>query len=200
MYLRAVPQGRPIEFDRAAALTTAMELFRTHGYEQLPIETLTEAIGIGRGSLYAAFGSKRELYLEALNSFVDRALAWYRATLLDAPGSPLDALRSFLAKWPAMAESSCGRGCFVTNSLIEKGQSDPEVARVVNRFLREEEILLRGVLTEAAERGELPPGRDPAALARLIANARLGVTLQARLGTDTHRIQSIVDGILILFQ
>jgi TetR/AcrR family transcriptional repressor of nem operon len=175
-----------------------MELFRTHGYEQLPIETLTDAMGIGRGSLYAAFGSKRELYLEALNAFVDRALAWYRSTLLDVPGSALTSVRGFVAKWSAIAESSCGRGCFVTNSLIEKSQADPEVARIVSRFLREEEILLRGVLSEAVEKGELPVGRDPATLARAIANARLGLTLQARLGADPQRVQSIIDGVLLL--
>lgn len=196
-YLLPVPSGRPIEFDRAAALETAVDLFRSKGFEQLPIEELTEAMGIGRGSLYAAFGSKRDLYLEALNAFADRALAGLRSTLIDGP-SPLGSLRAFLGMWPRMAESACGKGCFVTNALIEKAQHDPEVARITGRFLREEELLLRGLLADAQERGELPSKRDVAAIARTIATARLGVTIQSRLGTDAARIQSIVDGILLL--
>jgi AcrR family transcriptional regulator len=63
---RFVPKGRPRSFDRDDALRRAMLLFWRHGYDATSISLLTEAMGIGAPSLYAAFGDKRALFKEAL--------------------------------------------------------------------------------------------------------------------------------------
>src|ERR1700761_5289271 len=57
--------GRPREFDRDAALEAAMLLFWRKGFAATSINDLCEAMGIASPSLYAAFGSKEALYLEA---------------------------------------------------------------------------------------------------------------------------------------
>ena len=59
-------RGRPRSFDRQEALARAMETFWTHGYESTSIADLTAAMGIASPSLYAAFGSKEALFLEAV--------------------------------------------------------------------------------------------------------------------------------------
>ena len=76
-----VRRGRPRGFDRAAALAKATRLFWEKGYEATSISDLTEALGIGAPSLYAAFGSKEALYTEALNYYCEsnEALVWGRA-------------------------------------------------------------------------------------------------------------------------
>ena len=73
-------RGRPRAFDRKAALDAAMRLFWRKGYSATSIADLTAAMGIGSPSLYAAFGSKEQLYAEALDHYrsENEATAWGR--------------------------------------------------------------------------------------------------------------------------
>src|SRR5437899_8096676 len=59
-------RGRPRGFDRDAALERAIEVFWRQGYEGTSVADLTRAMRINPPSLYAAFGDKERLYLEAL--------------------------------------------------------------------------------------------------------------------------------------
>ncbi|MEZ6235366.1 MAG: TetR/AcrR family transcriptional regulator [Phycisphaerales bacterium] len=186
------PIGRPREFDRAEALQRALEVFWTRGYEATQVEELVEAMGIGRGSMYAAFGDKRGLFLEALEAFVGQISAWYREKVLSGPGTALENLRGVVRRWPEVAASG-GRGCFLTNSLIERAGHDPEVAAIADRTIRAEEMLYRGVLSEAQERGELGRNRDIGMIARALVNARLGITLQAKLQGSAERVRAVAD-------
>src|SRR5688500_13596233 len=65
----ARPRGRPRSFDRDTALGQAMEVFWAKGYEGTSISDLTEAMGINPPSLYAAFGDKERLFLEAIDRY-----------------------------------------------------------------------------------------------------------------------------------
>ena len=60
---------RPREFDRDAALDRAMQVFWAKGFAATSTEDLVAAMGIGRQSLYNAFGDKRRLYLESLEAY-----------------------------------------------------------------------------------------------------------------------------------
>lgn len=195
-----MPAGRPREFDRQEALHCATDVFWRKGFENTQIEDLLEAMGIGRGSMYAAFGDKRSLYLESLQAFVERAHSFYRDKILAGPESPFRNLCHFIARWPEMAEKGFGRGCFITNALMERAAIDEDVARITSAAIKSEELMIRGVLSEAQESGELPPTRDPAMLARAIVNARLGMTLQARLGASLAGVQAVSETTLALLQ
>ncbi|HEV7753516.1 MAG TPA: TetR/AcrR family transcriptional regulator, partial [Baekduia sp.] len=65
-----MPKGRPRSFDRDAALQSALLVFWEHGYDATPVTLLTEAMGIGAPSLYAAFGDKRTLFEAALDRYL----------------------------------------------------------------------------------------------------------------------------------
>ena len=91
-------RGRPRRFDRQAALERAMEVFWERGYQAASMTDLTEAMGINSPSLYAAFGSKEELYREAIGHFA--------ATESDAILAPL------LEAATARAGLTAGRGCW----------------------------------------------------------------------------------------
>ena len=192
--------GRPREFDRAEALQKAMDVFWTRGYESTQVEDLLEAMGIGRGSMYAAFGDKRSLYLEALQAFCDQAIAFYRTKILTGPKTPIENLRSFISGWGDMIDNGRGRGCFISNALIEKSGTDEDVARLTSNAIKGEELLLRGVLSEAQENGQLDARKDPASLARAIVNARLGVTIQARLGASSAGVRGASEAMLALLE
>src|SRR5712692_5869572 len=65
----AMPRGRPREFDREAALERAIDVFWRHGYEATSVSDLTAAMGVNPPSLYAAFGDKEKLFLEAVERY-----------------------------------------------------------------------------------------------------------------------------------
>src|SRR5690349_489182 len=66
------PRGRPRAFDTEAALDAALDVFFRHGYEGASLDALTDAMGINRPSLYAAFGNKEQLFKAVLDRYVER--------------------------------------------------------------------------------------------------------------------------------
>ena len=89
-------RGRPRQFDRDEALGQALSLFWRYGYSSTSISALTEAMAITAPSLYAAFGSKEQLFYEAVDRYADTHGALLYAPLQGA-GSAHDAVRSLLA-------------------------------------------------------------------------------------------------------
>jgi len=78
-------RGRPVEFDRNVALEEAMQLFWSRGYEATSLPELLERMGIARSSFYQSFGSKQDLFLEAVERYRDHLVAGLRASLADDP-------------------------------------------------------------------------------------------------------------------
>src|SRR5262245_8528467 len=111
-------RGRPRAFDREAALAKATRLFWEKGFEATSIADLTDTMGIGAPSLYAAFGSKEALYAEALKHYSESnaALVWERFSTAD---TAREAVLSFLLDSAAAltgAVADIPRGCMVTLS------------------------------------------------------------------------------------
>ncbi|RDI66173.1 TetR/AcrR family transcriptional regulator [Nocardia pseudobrasiliensis] len=166
--------GRAKEFDPDVALRAAMELFWRKGYEATSIQDLVEHLGLGKGSIYGAFGGKRELFLKA----VERYSADGRLGLLDrvsTPESPLEGVRE-LVRWYArdsLADND-RKGCLMTNTAVEL-PGDEAAVRVVANDLDTMETVLTGALLRARAHGELAADRDPAAIARFLVTLLQGI-------------------------
>src|SRR5579862_6084941 len=108
--------GRPRSFDADEALDRALAVFWQRGYEGASLSELTQAMGITRPSLYAAYGNKEELFRKALDRYEERAAGVY-AALESRPAR--DAMRAFLiASVKGTCAGSCSRGClFVKGAL-----------------------------------------------------------------------------------
>jgi TetR/AcrR family transcriptional repressor of nem operon len=63
--------GRPRSFDESSAVAAATQVFRERGYDGTSVDDLVQALGVHRGSMYQAFGSKRGLWLRALRAYVE---------------------------------------------------------------------------------------------------------------------------------
>ncbi len=87
--------ARPREFDRDEVLDKAIEVFWTQGYDGTSVQDLVDAMGIQRGSLYAAFGDKHQLFLEALDRYENVARGEYER--LEVEIEPLDGAASVAA-------------------------------------------------------------------------------------------------------
>ena len=115
--------ARPREFDRDAALTAAIEMFWSKGFAATSTEDLVQAMGIGRQSFYNAFGDKRRLYLEALETYQRNATSCHIGRLT-APASPLDGLRDLLIGLIPDDDALRCRGCLGAGSVGEFGVTE----------------------------------------------------------------------------
>ncbi|MFI1971235.1 TetR/AcrR family transcriptional regulator [Streptomyces cinnamoneus] len=190
--------ARTKEFDPDAALQSALELFWERGYEATSMADLVERLGIARASLYGTFGSKRELYLKALERY--REQHGPRAVEeLSQPGPALLAVRALVRRFAD--EAACdvlGRGCFVTNTAVELGVRDSGSARRVEESWNSLETALTSALMRARAQGELPPGRDPVALARMLLVLLQGLRVVGKVTPDSGRLRDAADQALTL--
>ncbi|MBF6043678.1 TetR family transcriptional regulator [Streptomyces sp. NRRL B-1677] len=181
--------ARTKEFDPDAALQSALDLFWRRGYEATSMADLVGHLGIARASLYATFGSKHELYLKALERYGEQHGPRI-AEELSRPGPALPAVRGLVARF---AEEAAGddlrRGCFVTNTAVELAPHDPDAARGVEESWLALERALTSALTRAADQGELPPGSDPVALARMLLVLMQGMRVVGKAVPDRARIR-----------
>jgi TetR/AcrR family transcriptional repressor of nem operon len=191
--------ARTKEFDPDAALRAALELFWRRGYEATSMSDLVEHLGVGRASLYATFGNKRELYLKALERYEQGLLPDLLADLA-RPGPALPGVRSLVRRYAveATAEDLRGRGCFVTNTAAELAPHDPVAARRVERNWDQLETVLHSSLTRARDQGELPPGRDPVALARMLLVLLQGMRVVGKASADPARVRDAAEQALAL--
>ncbi len=193
--------ARTKEFDPDAALQSALELFWRRGYEATSMADLVEHLGIARASVYATFGSKRELYLRALERYGQQQQPVLLAEL-SQPGPVLPAVRALVRRFAGeSAEDGAGgprRGCFVTNTAVELAPHDQDAARRVESSLLHLETVLTAALVRARAQGELPEGRDPQALARMLLVLFQGMRVIGKAGDGSARLRDAADQALAL--
>jgi len=190
--------ARSKEFDPDTALDAALELFWQRGYEATSMADLVAHLGIARASVYATFGSKHELYLLALRRYAKaRDLALLEA--LSQPGPALPAVRGVVTDYAEQsADDELRRGCFVTNTAVELAPHDPAAAQSVTASWDLLETALTSALIRAGAQGELPAGRDPRALARMLVVLLQGLRVVGRAGGDPDRIRDAAGQALTL--
>jgi TetR/AcrR family transcriptional repressor of nem operon len=180
--------ARTKEFDPDAVLEAAMELFWQRGYEATSTAELVEHLGIGRASLYATFGSKHELYLKALERYVEEGDPPI-VDELSQPGPALPAVRALVRRFAhEAANDELRRGCFVVNAAMELPADAPAVERVRSSW-DTLEIALTSALTRARAQGELAATQDPRALARFLVVILQGMRVIGKGGSDPNRLR-----------
>jgi TetR/AcrR family transcriptional repressor of nem operon len=181
--------ARTKEFDPDAALQRALELFWERGYDATSMADLVEHLGIARASIYATFGGKHDLYLKALDRYV-QARDPGLVEALSQPGPVLPAIRALVEAYAA--ESLCDarrRGCMVVNAAVELMARDPQAARRVESSWDTLETALASALIRARAQGELPAERDPRALARFLLVILQGMRVLGRAQPDQGRLR-----------
>ncbi|KUM81183.1 TetR/AcrR family transcriptional regulator [Streptomyces curacoi] len=191
--------ARTKEFDPDAALQSALELFWQRGYEATSMSDLVEHLGVGRASLYATFGNKHELYLKALDRY-ERAGFTPIVRELSQPGPALPSVRSVVRRYATEAADERLRlnGCLVTNTAAELAPHDRAAARQVERNWDQLETVLHSALVRAQAQGELPAGRDPLALARMLLVLLQGLRVVGKASSDPARVRDAAEQALTL--
>jgi AcrR family transcriptional regulator len=191
-------KGRPREFCLDAALAAALRVFWSKGYEGASMVDLTEAMGITKPSLYAAFGNKEALFRKALDLYEREKMA-YVGQALDKP-TAREVAEHLLRGSVENQTSSCEpRGCLGVISSVACG-SEAESIR--------EEVLERGkvakhALIDRMERakveGDLPDHVDVEALTGFLYALMQGMAVQAGAGANRAELDRLVDTSMMMW-
>ncbi len=181
---------RPKEFNPDEALEKAMQVFWHKGYEATSMEDLLTAMDINRGSLYATFGDKRELFLKAMDRYCSGGGIGNRLSILNEPGPAIPLIRRFIGAMLDFGLSDpLRRGCMITNTVMELGPHEKDIVRrVAGRLQMAEEAFFK-LLTRARQEGELANDKDPRALARVLVTMMQGTIVMIKAGTPADVVK-----------
>ncbi|NUB44010.1 TetR/AcrR family transcriptional regulator [Fertoebacter nigrum] len=184
--------GRPLSFDREAALHSAMLLFWRHGYEATSLADLTAAMGITPPSLYAAYGDKKRLFLAAVDLYLSGPVTT-EGIIDNAPSARAAALGLLQAGAIGNTGADTPPGCLLATAAIScsAGAADvqAELAAIRGRIVD----ALRGRISKDIAAGVLPPGTDADALAAYVMALLQGLSTLARDGAPRDRLLRVID-------
>ena len=181
----------PREFDVDAVLERAMQAFWARGYAATSLDDLCAATGLGRSSLYAAFGGKLELLHRSLARYEEQGIARIAAAL-SRPVPVREAFAAFLDEFIERIVAGPGRrGCFIGNCAAELARRDRATAARVRRSLGRVEATFRDALRRAQTRGEIAVDADIDALARFLVAGTQGLRLVGKANPDRAALDDI---------
>ncbi|HKL62491.1 MAG TPA: TetR/AcrR family transcriptional regulator [Woeseiaceae bacterium] len=186
-------RGRPLEFDPDTALEAAMQLFWSRGFEATSLQDLLDSMGIARSSFYQAFGSKQEVFLQAVERYRDYLVGELRASM-ESADSGLAFIEGTLKSVAEDTKCADGRrGCLVFNSAAEFGQKDPEVAGRVAASIDAFTRVFTDAVRRAQEEGDVAPERDPKLLGRHVVCSMSGLRTLAKAGARRKELVAIAE-------
>ena len=184
-------KGRPRAFDRAQALNKALEIFWRQGYAPASVAELCKAMEINPPSLYATFGNKASLFLEALRH--------YEHTYWDAPAQRFlaepdvhAAVEQFFreaAEILLSPETPCG--CMVVLAAVNISDDEKEIIAAVRELRLATKTMFADRFRRAIQDGQIPADTDVPALAGALNTLLEGLSLQARDGLFQSELKAI---------
>jgi AcrR family transcriptional regulator len=183
--------GRPREFDRDAALEAAMLLFWRKGFATASMNDLCDAMGIRSPSLYAAFGSKQALYLEAVEHYVQTIGPPVWDKLAEGTTARAGVENLLLAGTETLPESGAmPAGCMAMLAAVSD-EWPAAITDLVSKVRLEVLGKLRSRLKTGVAEGELPASTDIDGLSRFYLSVFQGMAIQARDGATPTELRSI---------
>ncbi len=187
--------GRPLSFDREAALEQAMLAFWRHGYEATSISHLTQVMGVSAPSIYGAFGDKKRLFLEAASRYAGSpdALAAQLATSETAR----EAVRLMLvASATRFTGETTPAGCLLASATASVSDDARDVQAAITELRHAMMARVRERIAQDVTRGILPPATRPAALAATVIALIQGMSVLARDGATRDTLIAMADTLL----
>ncbi|CAL1692704.1 HTH-type transcriptional repressor ComR [Brevundimonas subvibrioides] len=178
--------GRPLSFDRDAALHAAMLTFWRHGYESTSVADLTAAMGITPPSLYAAFGDKKRLFRETVALYLSGEPP--EATIAAAPSARAAAERLLTASAEGVTGDNTPTGCLLATSALSCSTAAADVQAEIATIRQGIEAALRARIQTDVDRGTLPSETDADALAGHMMAMTQGLSTLARDGASREKL------------
>ncbi len=181
------------QFDHDEALSKAMLAFWARGYEATSIQNLVDCMGINRGSLYATFGDKRSLFIEALRRYDAVYREAWTADIADTL-RPRDAILAvFDGAICAALDDGSRDGCLFVNSALEVAPHDPEIAAIVGDGLTAMEEFFSDMIERGQTAGEIASHIDPVDTARSLLSLFIGLRVLTRSRPEAPLLRSVAN-------
>lgn len=190
--------ARPRQFDEGEVVLAARDQFWSVGYNGTSMDELCAVTGLGRGSLYGAFGDKHALFLRALDSYNSDALAAWR-TALGGAGPALLKLELHVRNVAAgIVQDVERRGCMMAMSAAELASVDEGVAERTAAVVRGLHGVLRDCVAQAQVEGSLDADADADGLASLVLAVLRGLEALGKAGADPKVVSGAAEQALAL--
>lgn len=183
--------ARPREFDTTEALSQAMQVFWSKGYEATSLSDLVDAMGLSKSSFYDTFGSKHEVFLAAIEHYkntVTRQVA--TVATLEAPARRLIA-GLFERAVSRITEKDGRRGCFLNNCCVEVALHDPQAAKLVGGGFGIMEDTFFALIERGKKEGDIAEDKDARALARYLTSSLNGLMVVGKANPDPKALAEI---------
>lgn len=187
--------GRHRQFDEGEALEAALSVFWQKGFEGTSIEDLTQATGIARPGLYAAFGNKQQFFLKALDLYEATHMDFMREAL-EEPTSARVVERMLKGAAAAQTMDTVHLGCLGINGALACSDSAEPVRRELTQRRAASQATLRKRLERAQREGDLPPTVDCATMACFVMTVSQGMAVQAKAGASKETLDALADHVL----
>lgn len=182
-YLReTMKRARP--YDRDTALDAALNLFWKTGYHATSLKDLEAELKMKPGSIYAAFSSKKALFLAALERYYLQNQSALRS-MVEEVESPLKGLADHLRRLGQSrdGETEC-RACMLTKTLLDTTSSEPAIAEQARLYLDQLKAEFAAIFDLAKSAGEIPPDANSDRLARRFQSDVMALKIESHRGTD----------------
>lgn len=167
-----------------------MDLFRRHGYDGTSIAALSEAIEVNAPSLYAAFGSKEELFRQAVDFYCDQEATFYPGAL--AKTTAREVAEAILqGEIDLVTNPRRPHGCLMVQGALATGPAASHLQREMSERRNGAEAMVRTRLERARAEGDLPADADPKTLARYIMTVNSGLAVMAAGGSTRKQLQEV---------
>jgi AcrR family transcriptional regulator len=184
--------GRARTFDADEALDKAMTVFWTKGYEGTSLSDLTDAMGISRPSLYAAYGNKEELFRQALERYGEGPSSYEREALA-RPTARAVAEGLLRGAADVQTDPRTPAGCLATLGTTYCAEASSPVGKmlIASRLAGHAAICQR--FERARAEGDLPAGADPKQLTHFIGTVVCGMAVLAASGTTREELERVIE-------
>ncbi len=188
--------ARPIQYDTEEVIEKAMQAFWEKGYHATSMADLVEITGLKPGSIYAAFHSKENFFIAAVDHYGKKGSEAVRRMLTEAP-THLQGIRNFIQGIAVdVADPGSKRSCFLVNTVLELASQNEVAGRRAALHLDAIENHVRSALEMSAKKGELSSEKDPVSLAAFIMCNIWGLRVLGGTKPSPERVGMVVSCLL----
>ena len=191
---------RTLEFNPDHALQKAMTYFWRHGYEGTHMRDLADYMGISKSSFYNTYGDKHQVYISALNSYLEQEYAELNRLLESDP--PPDVLLPALFFNVSARSSSeeLGQGSFLVNAAVERAPHDPETQAVIGDHFQRFAELLTQYFSRKQSEGIIAATFRPRFHAHALISNLYSLGVLARLNLGIQAREDVIEAAMVLYQ